>query len=115
MNDDTTRAPLGHQRAATLARIDLLQQDFDGIVTASSDANIDDEHDPEGATIAFERAQVATLVAQAKAYLADVDRAIVKLAEGTYGNCDLCGEPIPMERLAARPVALRCVQCAACP
>jgi DnaK suppressor protein len=44
--------------------------------------------------------------------LADVRRALVKLDDGTYGTCDSCGEPIPPQRLEARPWALRCVRCA---
>lgn len=113
--DDATRALLEHERAVTLTRIELLLADFGGIVTASSDANIDDEHDPEGSTIAFERAQISALITQARAYLVDVDRALVKVSEGRYYSCDSCGSPIPPERLAARPAALRCIDCAARP
>jgi DnaK suppressor protein len=113
MDDEATRALLERERRAALTRIDLLRADFDGIVAASSDANVDDEHDPEGSTIAFERAQISALAAQAKAYLADVERALAKLDDGTYRICDVCGSAIPAERLAARPAALRCVACAA--
>ncbi len=45
--------------------------------------------------------------------LADVERALEKLDEGTYGTCDVCGEPIPPERLDAMPSATRCVRDAA--
>ena len=47
------------------------------------------------------------------ATLADVDRAIAKLDEGTYGICDRCGALIPAERLEARPWTSLCVQDAA--
>ena len=43
--------------------------------------------------------------------LADVERALAKLADGSYGVCDRCGEPIPPERLEAIPWATRCVAC----
>ena len=53
-------------------------------------------------------------VAQADALtakLADVERALAKLDDGTYGYCDRCGAPIPGERLEARPWAVLCMHC----
>jgi RNA polymerase-binding transcription factor DksA len=44
---------------------------------------------------------------------ADVARAREKVAEGTYGVCDVCGRPVGSERLEALPWAVRCVSCAA--
>ena len=100
------------ERSRTLARIATLTGEFDGIVSASADANTDDEHDPEGATIAFERAQVGTLLDQARRHLADIDRAVADLDRGTYGLCERCGRPISAARLAALPVARTCIDCA---
>lgn len=88
-----------------------LTRDFDGIVEASADSNADDEHDPEGSTIAFERSQVSTMVEQTRARLIDVDAALDRLEQGTYGVCERCGAPIPEARLEARPVARTCVPC----
>lgn len=85
----------------------------DGIVAAAADVATDDEHDPEGATIAFERAQVAAVQAQVQRHLADLDRALEQLAGGTYGSCETCGSAIAPERLAVRPAARRCLPCAA--
>jgi DnaK suppressor protein len=85
------------------------------VVAASLDTNADDEHDPEGATIAFERSQIGALAAQAREHLAEVDRAVARLDDATYGTCERCGLPIPPERLEARPTARRCVTCAARP
>jgi DnaK suppressor protein len=89
-----------------------MAHDFEGIVAASSDANLDDEHDPEGSTVAFERAQVAALMADARDYLAELDRALDRIDTGTYGTCQRCGAPIGSERLIARPAARTCVGCA---
>jgi DnaK suppressor protein len=109
------REVLAAERASTLTRLHALVADYDGIVTASVDANADDEHDPEGATVAFERAQVGALVAQAQSYLDDLDRALARLAEGRYGACERCGSPITPERLTARPATPTCIRCAALP
>ncbi|HEX3815274.1 MAG TPA: TraR/DksA family transcriptional regulator [Mycobacteriales bacterium] len=113
MDESWAHELLRAERAATLERIRSMSGDFDGIVAASADTNADDEHDPEGPTIAFERAQVAALLAQARAYLDDIDVAAARLADGTYPVCERCGEPIGTERLAARPAVRTCVRCAA--
>ena len=104
--------PLAAERAAVLAQIEALTREFDGVVAASRSSNADDEHDPEGATIAFERQQVVALLDAARRRLADVDAALERRAAGAYGVCEVCGGSIPAERLAARPSARTCVACA---
>jgi RNA polymerase-binding transcription factor DksA len=103
---------LDRTRRETLAQIDALVREFDEVVAASRSSNADDEHDPEGATIAFERQQVAALLDQAQARLADVDAALARSAAGEYGRCTDCGRDIAPERLAARPQAPTCIDCA---
>ena len=105
--------PLEAERDAALASIAALTGEFDAVVAASKASNADDEHDPEGATIAFERQQVAALLDQARRRLADVDEALVRAAAGDFGKCADCGGPIAPERLAARPHARTCITCAA--
>ena len=104
--------PLGTERAAAQAQIAALTREFDDMVAASRSSNADDEHDPEGATIAFERQQVAALLEQARQRLADVEAAVRAVEGGIYGLCETCGRPIGAERLAARPAARTCIDCA---
>jgi DnaK suppressor protein len=104
--------PLGEERAAALAQIAALTREFDEVVAASNASNADDEHDPEGATIAFERQQVVALLDQARRRLADVEAAVRDVEAGIYGICETCGRPIAAERLAARPAARTCIDCA---
>jgi DnaK suppressor protein len=111
--DAGIRAALDAERAATLDRIAALRRDFAGIVDSAALVGADDEHDPEGATIAFERAQLAALLDQARERLADLDQALARLAGGRYGICERCGQPIAPARLAARPAARTCISCAA--
>ena len=106
------RTLLKDERRRTEARLAALTADYDGVIAASRDTNADDEHDPEGATIAFERSQVGALVAQARAHLAEVDAARERLDAGTYGVCERCGKAIDRERLQARPTARLCITCA---
>jgi RNA polymerase-binding transcription factor DksA len=107
---NSPRARLEADRDQTLRRLAALTDDYAGVVAASRDSNADDEHDPEGATIAFERSQVDALVRQAREHLADIDAALAKVAAGTYGLCEVGGEPIPDGRLEARPTARTCVE-----
>jgi RNA polymerase-binding transcription factor len=104
--------PLLAERAAVLGQIEALTREFEGVVDASRSSNADDEHDPEGATIAFERQQVVALLEQARSRLADVDAALARREAGGYGVCESCGRPVAPERLAARPAARTCIDCA---
>jgi len=106
------RGLLVAERERTAARLASLRGDFDSVVAASRDTNADDEHDPEGATIAFERSQVDALVHQSAAHLAEVDAALGRLDAGTYGVCEVCSRAILAARLQVRPMARTCVGCA---
>lgn len=66
----------------------------------------------EGTSMAVDRLVEVAAHDKMRAVLADVNRARAKLSEGTYGSCDLCGSPIPPERLEVLPWAVLCVRCA---
>ena len=111
--DDTPAAAeqrLTDDRAATVERLEALRRGFEVVVDASVGANADDEHDPEGSTIAYERSQLSALVDQAERHLDEIEAALARLSDGTYGRCETCGRPIPTGRLEARPTATRCVE-----
>jgi DnaK suppressor protein len=101
---------LAAERAAVQARVAALEAQVASIVDTASASSGDDEHDPEGQTIAYDRAQAQALLGRARADLAEVDAALTRLDAGTYGICEVCGRPIPGERLEARPAARCCVQ-----
>ncbi len=104
------RERLESELAAVEDRMRSMSNDMHGLVDASRNSNADDEHDPEGATIAYERSQLATLLDQARAHRHEVEAALGRLDAGTYGACVVCGEPIPAARLEARPSARTCVR-----
>ena len=110
--DDSPGTLLAEERQAALDRLAALERDFSAIVEAAGQANADDEHDPEGATIAFERQHVASLLDQAGRQLTEIEAAIGRLEAGEYGRCEQCGQPIAAARLAARPTAATCIRCA---
>jgi DnaK suppressor protein len=67
----------------------------------------------EGTAMAVDRLSQVAVHDKLQLTMADIDRALAKVDEGTYGTCDVCGEPIPEGRLEALPWATRCVQDAA--
>ena len=106
------RTLLDEDRAQTQERLNRLRADYDGVLAASRDTNADDEHDPEGHTIAYERSQTDALVRQAERHLVEVEHALRRVDEGTYGTCESCGQPIAAGRLEARPTSRTCIGCA---
>ena len=107
------REVLMAERAQAVRRAAALEREFAQLAEAATAGGTDDEHDPEGATLAFERQHTAALLDQAREQVAAIDTALGRLADGRYGRCDRCGQPIGEERLAARPAAVTCVRCAA--
>ncbi|MFZ0000236.1 MAG: molecular chaperone DnaK, partial [Trebonia sp.] len=75
----TTRELLLAERARARTRAAALDREFAGIAAAASEGGTDDEHDPEGATLAFERQHTAALLAQALEQIAAIDAAIGRL------------------------------------
>ena len=99
-------------RTVTVRRAASLVSSFDDIVDATTDVATDDEHDPEGHTIAWERQQIAALLHETTITLADIDAAEQRLADGRYGKCVTCGLGIAAERLDALPATPTCLRCA---
>ena len=98
--------------ATTTARIENLTRTHDDIVSSAELSPPDDEHDPDGATSGFERAQVAALLEDAKQELAELERASERLRDDSFGICESCGGQIGSARLEARPNVRTCVLCA---
>ncbi len=99
-----------HRRARE--REASLTRQFEAIVDATAEANTDDEHDPEGATIGFERAQVSALREEARRRMGELAAAMERLAAESYGRCERCTATIARERLLARPDTRWCRRCA---
>lgn len=108
----TARELLLAERARAQARAAALGREFAGIAEAAGEPGADDEHDPEGSTLAFEREHTAALLAGAVEQIAEIDAAIGRLTDGTYGTCVRCGQPVGADRLGARPAAATCIRCA---
>jgi DnaK suppressor protein len=107
------RGHLAEDREQTRIQVDQLSNELGAFVSARRDTATDDEHDPEGPTLAFERSQSSAMLAQSEQHLADIDAALLRLDEGTYGICTRCGSEIALGRLQVRPQSPLCINCAA--
>lgn len=106
------RARLMAAGARAHTQLTALQSGFSSIVESTELSATDDEHDPEGATIAFERALVSSGLESTRAESTAIAEALSRIAEGTYGRCEQCGADIAPGRLRARPTARTCIRCA---
>jgi DnaK suppressor protein len=99
-------------REATEALIARLIDDLDSFTDARKDGATDDEHDPEGPTLAFERSQSTAILEQTRQHFAQIETAMLRLDDGSFGVCATCGKDIPFARLEVRPYSTQCVNCA---
>ena len=100
------RASLESERDALRAQLEELG--FGSIVGTHYDANFADS-----SQVTAERGEAEALAARLAETLTEVDSALSRLDDGTYGICEVCGEPIAEARLDAMPTARRCIDHAA--
>jgi RNA polymerase-binding transcription factor DksA len=103
---------LERQRTAAVARVTSLERQLRHLADEQALTTHDDEHDPEGMTIGYQRAQFQSLLAAARAELDAIDQARKRLDDGSYGRCTCCGAAIGADRLTALPATLTCIDCA---
>lgn len=104
------RSALESERARSEKLLADVERAMNDVSEARDGANSDDEHDPEGATLAWERGTLGAIRADAVHRMALVVDALARLEQGAYGLCTVGGEPIPQARLEALPWATTCVQ-----
>jgi len=103
----TKSALLPLQQRLVMEREQLLAQ-MDG---ARRSAVVHEEGLKDDGTDTYEQERAVSLAAGLRQALEEVDRALQKISEGSYGRCDVCGADIPLERLQILPQANLCVQC----
>ena len=109
---DELTAALTERRSTLTTDLERVRADLHDIRDSRSSQSDDDEHDPEGGALSAQWSHSTGVSADLEARLVEVDRALLRMEQGTYGICVRCGQPIPHERLLARPSADRCVTCA---
>ena len=113
MDTDLARQRLADERA----RLDGVKSTFDdeGLTEQSESDSVGelssyDQHQADMGTETFEREKDLSILEQVEAELADVEHALRRLEDGTYGTCEVCAKPIPEERLEAMPAARLCLE-----
>jgi DnaK suppressor protein len=71
-----------------------------------------DQNFADSSQVTAERGEVEALANSLKETLAEVEHALAKFEEGTYGRCENCGQPSAPARLEAKPGARLCINCA---
>jgi RNA polymerase-binding protein DksA len=102
------RTTLEEQRAELLHQLEEMGFGSDGSALEG------DGFDPgfaDSAHSTAERGNTLTVAERLRDQMADVDHALTRIADGTYGTCETCGKPIPRERLEALPYSTQCVDC----
>ncbi|PYE17521.1 TraR/DksA family transcriptional regulator [Williamsia limnetica] len=112
MDPGAASEALSAERAAASELIETMSVRLRSVVEAGAGESSDDEHDPEGSTLAFERGQLVAQIERSKALVLDIDAALVRVDRGTYGICERCGNDIADARLEALPAARLCITCA---
>ena len=113
MDTDLARQRLADERA----RLDEVKSTFDdeGLTEQSENDSVGelssyDQHQADMGTETFEREKDLSILEQIEAELVDVEHALRRLDEGTYGTCEVCGKAIPDERLEAMPATRLCLE-----
>jgi RNA polymerase-binding protein DksA len=99
------------ERERVLQEISELEAGLSKSLKDTSGESPYDQHMAETAATTLDREIDLTLEENARATLAKIDRALLKVEDGSYGKCDKCGKPIGDSRLEIAPYASLCVDC----
>ena len=109
---DRFRTALLEERERVAAAIENLHAETPGSLTDDSgEETAYDNHLGDTATVTYDRELGYTLEENSEHVLADIDAALKRIEDGTYGVCSNCATEIPEERLDARPWATLCIDC----
>lgn len=112
MESEHARTRLDEERE----RLQALKDEYnaEGLHDETEDASLGelsslDQHQADVGTETFNRERDLSILEQVETELGDVEHALRRLDDGTYGTCEACGKPIPDERLEALPAARFCL------
>lgn len=112
MTDDQARQALESERLRLESALEGIREGGDvgeGTGAAVEELSVVDQHPADVATETLDKEVGHALLDQVRSDLDDVDRALARLQEGTYGLCEACGQPIGDDRLEAVPAARYCL------
>jgi RNA polymerase-binding protein DksA len=102
---------LVEERRRVIDAIEYLHKENPGSIEEETEDETLDNHIAETATATLDREIDYTLEENSEHVLRDIEGALERIEEGTYGTCMNCGRPIAEERLTAIPWATYCIDC----
>lgn len=112
IDTDRFRTMLQEERGRVVAAIDNLHNEHPGSISDETGEDaVYDNHLADTATETYDRELDYSLEENAEHVLGEIDSALRRIEDGTYGQCTNCGKQIPEERLEARPYATLCIDC----
>ena len=111
MEADDTRARLAEEQE----RLQGIKQELEGVRGEDQGESVEelssyDQHPADVATETFDREKDLSILDSVEGELADIEHALQRLDDGTYGTCEACGKPIGDDRLEAMPATRYCLE-----
>lgn len=110
MDAKTARRRIQEERERLTTTLEGLETDIEAQKESLQELSVVDEHQGDIGTETFEREKDLSILESVQAGLEDLDAALHRLDQGTYGNCEVCHQPIGDERLDALPAARFCLE-----
>ena len=112
IDTDRFRAMLLEERGRVTDAIRYLHEENPGSIEEETDEIVGaDNHLAETASVTLDREIDYTLEENSEHVLSEIDAALARIEDGSFGTCVSCGQPIGEERLEAMPWATRCIDC----
>lgn len=112
IDTERLRERLRDERQRVVDAIDNIHAENPGSLTdETEELGFQDNHLGDIATATFDREMASTLEENSTHVLSEIDAALARIEEGTYGVCGRCGNPIGEERIEALPWATLCIEC----
>ncbi len=96
------------------ARLQQMRDDFGEADESENDSVSElsslDQHQADLGTETFEREKDLSILENVEAELTDIEHALARISDGSYGTCEACGRPIGEERLEAMPATRMCLE-----
>ena len=96
------------RRASISRRVETLRTEVVDALTERDRSDLFDHDDP---SVDLDAGTALMLVQQAEQRLWEIDQALARVADGTFGCCTVCGARVPLERLRVLPTTSTCVAC----
>ena len=107
---DQFRTRLEEERTRVQDAIENLHRENPGSLNDETEETSGDNHLGDVATATFDREMAETLEDNSTHVLSEIDAALARIGNGTFGTCEVCGKPIDEERLEALPWATLCIE-----